>query len=365
MAPLFNHIGRPSLFLSAILAEGMGRRYRKTYPARCSTCYSPPMATSSLQELLSAVSKQVDLGTELKIVVHKDTGMFKLDRSLVTRTQQMIRETNDALLNVIDTFEESPPEASSTSTLSSQEVADLAFVCRSELKELGKAFDVAVNDGSLWKIAAANDAVVSRAVRALIPIETTLREYGGLPSLLRQWFDLDDALEIRRRFAEFWILLHKDGEPTDDTVGPLLNQVSRHIALLRRDSIYPFLRIDDRLEIRAIQKRIFRHLEDSSASPLEGRRIYHDILGFFDLLLHRHQREELAENDRFLVDSIIREVFDQGSVPPLFPEESFEDVSSFVSMDPELDRLILLGQPSESIHFLEPLRRIRDQLKGK
>lgn len=323
------------------------------------------MASHSLQDLLADISSQVDRGSSLKIVIPEDTGMFKLDQELVKNTRQLIQQTGDALLNVIDAFEVSPPAPGSYSTLTPQEVADLAFVCRSELRELTKGFEAAVEDGSLWKIAAAHDAVVSRAVRALIPIETTLREYGGLPSLLRQWFDLDDALEIRRQFANFWIAMKKDGEPTGATVKEVLLEVTRMIATLRRDPIYPYIRIDDRLEIRAVQKRIFGFVEDKGADPgVDGLRIYQDVSGFFDLLLHRHRREELVENDRFLVDSIIREVFELEK-PDVFPEDSFEDIQSFVSMDPELDALILKGEPGPTAEFHEPLKRIRTQLKKK
>lgn len=321
--------------------------------------------TTSLQDLLSNISAQVDRGSNLKIVIPEDTGMFRLDQSLIDNTRKLITETSDALLNVIDAFEVSPPTPGSSSTLSPQEVADLAFVCRSELRELSKGFEAAVEDGSLWKIAAANDAVVSRAVRALIPIETTLREYGGLPSLLRQWFDLDDALEIRRQFADFWIAMKKDGEPKTEKVNEVLLQVTRMIATLRRHPIYPYIRIDDRLEIRAVQKRIFGYVEDKDAKPeVDGIRIYQDVIGFFDLLLHRHRNEELVGNDRFLVDSIIREVFELDA-PEIFPEDSFEDIQSFVSMDPELDELILKGAPGPAEPFHEPLKRIRAQLKKK
>ncbi len=319
---------------------------------------------SSLETLLQEVSKQVDRGAKLKIIVPEDTGMFKLDKDLVHNTKQMIDETTKVLLDVTDTFEQSPPAAGASTTLSPQEVADLAFVCRSELKELAKEFDAAVTDGSLWKIAAANDQVVSRAVRALIPIESTLREYAGLTSLHRQWFDLDDALEIRQQFANIWIELRKDGEPTADSVDELLTRITRMIAVLRRDPIYPYLRIDDRLEIRAIQKRIFAYLEDTSATPgVEGIRLFQDAGGFFDLLMHSHRREELVENDRFLIDSIFRDVFEYGEAPEIMPEDSFDDLRSFVAMDPELDVLLLKGEPSAAELFREPLKRIREQLK--
>lgn len=327
------------------------------------------MTTHSLQDLLAAISDQVDRGSELKIVIPEDTGMFKLDKALIENTRKLIQETGDALLNVIDAFEVSPPAPGSYTTLSPQEVADLAFVCRAELRELSKAFEASVEDGSLWKIAAAHDAVISRAVRALIPIESTLREYGGLPSLLRQWFDLDDALEIRRQFAGFWIVMKKDGEPKGAKVKEVLLEITKMIAVLRRDPIYPYLRIDDRLEIRSVQKRIFGFVEDKDADPdVDGLRIYQDVIGFFDLLLHRHRREELVENDRFLVDSIIREVFEYEK-PEIFPEDSFDDIQNFVSMDPELDELILQGvvkgEPGPSEPYHEPLKRIRAQLKKK
>ncbi len=319
---------------------------------------------SSLEVLLQEVSKQVDQGAKLKIIVPEDTGMFKLGKDLVHNTRKLIQDTTTVLLEVTDTFEQSPPAAGANSTLSPQEVADLAFVCRSELKELAKEFDAAVADGSLWKIAAANDQVISRAVRALIPIESTMREYAGLTSLHRQWFDLDDALEIRQQFANIWIELRKDGEPTAENVDDLLTRITRMIATLRRDPIYPYLRIDDRLEIRSIQKRIFAYLEDTSATPgVEGIRLFQDAGGFFDLLMHSHRREELVDNDRFLIDSIFREVFDYGETPEIMPEDSFDDLRSFVAMDRELDVLILKGEPSESEAFREPLKRIRNQLK--
>ncbi|MEM6794960.1 MAG: hypothetical protein AAF725_13355 [Acidobacteriota bacterium] len=314
-------------------------------------------------ELLDRISGLIESGQGLKVVVPQDTGFFSLDPALVPNILAMLRETAQTLHDVTERFETAPPERGS-STLKPQEVADLAFVCRSELVELESSLSQVSKANNLWQTAAEADRAVARALRAMIPIEGLLREYSGLEPVPRRWFDLDDALTIRRRFIDLWLITRrrsKSEPPSGDGLRAAFESLAGRIAALRKDAIYPYLRIDDRLQIRALQKRILAQLE-KGVDPEEGPRLWQDASGFFDLLMHIHRREELREHDRLVAGRVYRRIYDLVNVPERLPEEDHLKLMDLASIEPSLDELLLRDSPARSADYRQPLEALRARL---
>ncbi|MEM1180377.1 MAG: hypothetical protein AAGM22_18685 [Acidobacteriota bacterium] len=317
---------------------------------------------ASLDALLQRLTEHIEGGQKLKIIVPQDTGFFTLDPELVEGILVLLNATVATMRQVTETFEEAAPERGA-STLAPQEVADLAFVCRTELVELEKSLRQASEAKNLWKTAAEADRAVARAIRAMIPIESSLREYAGLDPIERTWFDLDDALAIRRRFVDFWLECKRRGNPEGPDLKTAFQVFSQGIADLRQDALYPYLRIDDRLQIRSLQKRILAHMEkDPESRGLEGRRLWQDLVGFFDLLMHIQRREELREHDRLLVGRVCRLLFDLKHLPEHLPQETHEQLRSLASLEPTLDVLLLPDQPARSADYRQPLETLRAKL---
>ncbi|MCG8462922.1 MAG: hypothetical protein MI919_42095 [Holophagales bacterium] len=316
-------------------------------------------------ELLRRVAALLERGQAARIVIPQDTGFFTLDPERIDGILELLAMTAAVMRDVTSTFEEDPPEQVPGSALSPQEVADLAFVCRAELLELEKSVGSAVGSGNMWKIAAEGDRAVGRCVRGLIPMEASLRQYSGLEPVARTWFDLDDALEIRRHFVEIWLLVQRTGGQAVRDPTTAMRNLAESIDRLRGAEIYPYLRIDDRLQLRALQKRMLAFLDGISAEAvddLDGTRLWQDAVAFFDLLMHINRREELRDHDRQLVGRTLRQLYDSARMPKKMPPELHDELLTLASQEPALDALLGRAKPSRSAEYMQPLEALRQRL---
>lgn len=315
--------------------------------------------------LLAQVAQLLEKGLTLRIVIPQDTGLFRLDPQRTEDILALTREAPAVLAQVLDTFDEQPDRPLPDPVLSPQELADLAFIGRGELLEIGKGLEQAIDSGNMWKIASRGDRATTRTVRALIPIEATLRQYDGLEPIERRWFDLDDALEVRRHFVDLWLLAHRRKDQGAGPVRDRLGAVVGYIDRLRRAPIYPHMRIDDRLQIRSLQKRIHQCLEEGEGggSEQDARRLWQDTVGFFDLLMHISRREELRDHDRLLVGKALREVRDtHPRKADRARNELRERLLTLACQEPALDALLLAPEPPPIDAYREPLEALRKRL---
>lgn len=315
------------------------------------------------EALLSEVTRLIENGESLVIVIPQDTGFFAIEPERIEGVRRLVGETAALLEKVTTTFEGQESLGQPGSALSPQELADLAYVCRAELLELEDDFTLAVDSGNTWKIASQGDRTLARTVRALIPIEASLRQYLRLEPIRRQWFVLDDALEIRRHFVELWSLIRRRNgdEPFEERLGAVVDYIDR----LRQEKVYPHIRIDDRLHIRDLQKRIRKCLEEApggassdGADARETERLWQDTVGFFDLLMHISRREELRDHDRSTVTRVSRQIQDGGGDPAARAQVR-ESLLPLASQEPELDALLLATEPADVGSYREPLEKLR------
>jgi hypothetical protein len=320
---------------------------------------------TSPAELLTRVEGLIDRARALRFHVPQDTGFLAVDPVVVQAVLGVLGETAETLRAMTLYFDEGGTLPTSPGGLSSQDVGDLAFVGRTEVVELRDGLALARERQNSWKIAAEGDRAVARATRTLVTVEASLRELMGLPARERKWFDLDDALEIRRQYAALWLAAVAIGSPGGAQLVAQLKRFSDLIAILRREKVYPLLRIDDRLELRNLQKRIFAFLEDASPEAEQnGRRLWQDLFGFLQLLMHVQRREELREHDRLLIGRSYREVLDAGAASTLLPTALHEGLKDLAALDPELDQL-LIASPARPIAYKPALERLRAKLWGE
>ncbi len=333
------------------------------------------------KQLLARVTDLIERNQGVTIQSPVDTGYFSVEPETVRGILDLLTATADLLRDIGAYFEteggagdvdEITAEddtdflreigASISTELASREVADLAFMGCSEILDIHRELKAAAEAQSFWRIVAHADAGMGRAARALVPIESAMREYEGLPAMRRRWENLDDSLEIRRQYGMLWRAVQRAGNPSDDELPAALRKIGHRVAILRRLKIYPLLRIDDRLSIRKLQKRVFAFLDHPD--EVDGRSLWRDLVAFFGLLRQVNNRHELCEHDRQLVLSVHYELAKRTAPRDRLPAETLERLDPLLGRDDELDRI--LRQPGEvrPRDCLAVLERLRDELLG-
>jgi len=339
--------------------------------------------------LLQRVEGLIDQTQGVAFVVPEDTGFFSVDDDLVRRVRELIQETVELmrdLTRVYDAESEAHGEsddaqseddgflrelgAQISSELAAREVSNLAFVARGQLMEMQDSLHGALERRQVWAVASSADSGLRHAGKALIAIESAICEYEGLPARDRRWVDLADSLETRRLYSQFRRAILRAGDGSaDDTVRTRLQGAATRIAILRNLEIYPFLRIDDRLTIRHLQKRIAAWLspdegsEEGAGGEEAGERLWEDLVSFARLLLKVNDREELVEHDRQVATSLHRMIFSRQQQTQGFTETQLKELERLVGRDDELDLLVLNAADHSVKDFKEPLERILNHLQ--
>lgn len=347
------------------------------------------------QELLSSVGQLIEQTQGTDLVLPEDSGVFSIEDDLVKQVRSLVRQTAELMLEIMECYDAeaagtAPSDISATdisatddeaflkeigaqisSQMAVEEVSGLAFVSRGQLLDMQTAIDDAVASRHTWKVAAQTDTGLRRAGRALVAIESAIRECEGLPVEYRQWQNLDDSLEVRRIYGELRrsIMEEAGDDPetlTDDEIPGALQHAAVSLAKLRSLEIYPFLRIDDRLQIRRLQKRILKWLEHGDEGSENGASLWSDLLGFTHLLAQVNHRQEIREHDRLAVNGLFRRLFEDGDVGPLTPETLTGGLLTLLEpllgRDDDLDHIILNPNEHNGLDLRSPLERLQKEL---
>ncbi len=341
--------------------------------------------SSHKQELLVRLDYLVGQTKGMDFIISDDTGNFSIDDELVKRIRTLVRQAAELMLAIMNcydaeadvTSEEIPAlddedflkeiGAQISSQLAVEEVSGLAFVSRGQLLDIVAAIDSGVEAGQIWEVASHLDSGLRRTGRALVAIESAMRECEGLPVEYRQWHNLDDSLEVRRIYGEFRRSVLRGSGEDPDRVPPAkelatkLWHASERIAVLRGREIYPYLRIDDRLQIRRLQKRILEWLDQGGADLERGARMWSDLVSFARLLGQVNHREELREHDRLAVDALYRRFFEADAVPAL-TSENLSLLKPLLGREDDLDKIILNPADHAGKDLQEPLERLHKEL---
>ena len=332
-------------------------------------------------ELLTRVEHLLEATEGVAFIVPEDTGYFSIDDDLIGKVRTLVDEAIDLLGELTDFYDQGGGAdkedgggtgehdlidigALISSELASQELSGLAFAGRGQLVETREALLGALESRQIWAVASHGDTAIRRLGKALVAVETAMREFEELPPLERHWVDLGISLQIRRLYGEFrHEVMRGKNEPERDDLALRLEGVAERIAVLRNLEIYPFLRIDDRLAIRKLQKRIVAWLAGDRPAE-EGLRLWQDLVSAAQLLHKVNEREELRQHDRQIILRTFNLFFAVTSPPDFVAPTHRSDLDRLRGLDEELDQV--LSKPEVTPVDLEPpLSRLRRRLDSK
>lgn len=326
------------------------------------------------QKLLDRVVGLLDKTQGATFMVPADTGHFSIGDDLVTKVREVMVEAVDLLRELSDVYDQvSASEgdaagdglqdigAQISAELAAREIASLAFAGRSQIAETRDALAAAVESRQFWVVASHADTGLRRIGKALIAVEGAIREYEGLPAVDRQWVDLEVSFEIRRLYGQFRrAVLRGKGDAAGDEQVAEFKSIARRISILRDLKIYPFMRIDDRLAIRKLQKRILAWLEKETPDQEAGRRLWQDLVSFARLLVKVNEREELRQHDRQLI-SRLNNLFQSPRPPAALTTTQQTELENLTGLDDELDEFLLRPNMTPA-DLQDPIARLHKAL---
>ena len=305
------------------------------------------------------------------IRVPEDSALIGLAADLVPRITKLLRDATDLLTEVENHY--TPPEDSVEipDTLdqiglqisleyAARDLNDIAFFARTDLRTAhDQLMAVAMQSGRMMALATHCESSLRRLRKALISVESAICDFEGAEPPERQWFDLEISLQIRKLY---WNLRRETGGRNVDSSKPLdvrLRSVLYRIVAFRELSIYPLLRVEDRVSLRRLLKRIVEWLNSNERDEEDAGRLWQDLAAFAELLIHVSHRQELQDHDLTEVAEALRTLFPRGMILASVPAALAARLQALLGLDDELDELILAGPASRVEDWRAPLGRLQ------
>ncbi len=323
---------------------------------------------SEFAERLTRMIARVE-GADVR--VPEDSALISLAADMVPKITRLLRDGIDLLVD-IETFygpalsgREDPDSLSQIGLQISAEFAardlnDMAFFARSDLKSsLEVLVSSATHKHSQMTLASNCEGGLRRLRKALISVESAIYEFEGEAPPERHWFDVEVSLQIRKLY---WNLRRETTGRSWAKERPLevrLRTVLYRILAFRELSVYPFLRVDDRVNLRRLLKRILDWLNSEEHDVAVARRLWQDLSNFAEILVQISHRQELRDHDLKLVARAYHTLFPFGAKRRSVPEELLAELQTLLGLDDELDGLIVgaAARPVEA--WREPLKRLQ------
>ncbi|MDA8019060.1 MAG: hypothetical protein MPN21_16585 [Thermoanaerobaculia bacterium] len=314
--------------------------------------------------------------------VPEDSALIGLASDLVPKVVHLLRRGID-LLEQVEAFYDpertQPDKPADSDTLhhiglmissefAARDLIDVAFFARSELRSsyeyLMKSATRRMPGRPIEDLLtmASNTETGLRALRkAMVSVESAVYEFEEQEAPKRQWYDVELSLQIRKLY---WNLRRETelakGSAEQDLEGRL-RQVLYRIMAFRELSVYPFLRVDDRVNLRHLLKRILDWLNGDERDATEARHIWQDLTGFAEILVQVSHRQELQDHDRDLVSRVYYQLFRRADLD-MVPDQTIKELEVVLGLDAKLDQLIA-GKVKDLESWRAPLRRVLDHLK--
>lgn len=224
-----------------------------------------------------------------------------------------------------------------------QRVADASFMARWELHRKRGAVQRAAERDDARGLLSECCSGRRRVLKATSGVERLLSQVERRPSVFEGLYRTERKLAVDTRAAYFTFVSRLPAEVLEGAAleGRPLERCVRlagtDIAKLMGRDVYQDLRVEDRLEIRALQRRLLAWLL-GPRDEQDGRRVLSDLSAFASLLMEVNRRPVLVEHDRELLERLqaalhggaMDEAALRGELPMLR------------GRDPELDDLIAL-----------------------
>ena len=211
-----------------------------------------------------------------------------------------------------DLFAETP-QVGSSKPAGVQEVGEIAFIARWDLRRRVTQLGSLDENSELWSVIALCSAIRRHVCKACTEVERALCRALGLRSQLEELSisELGIALATRRAYLAFV----RDTRATEDRLvrGEIrhdraLRSTSSNLAKIVGRDVYEDMRVEDRKELRALQARILSWGRGELGGDLGARRLWLDASAVAELLLGVQQREVLREHDHALCGEALDEL---------------------------------------------------------
>lgn len=313
---------------------------------------------------------------QAEVRVPEDSALISLAADLVPNVTRLLREGIELLRQVEAHYDPDRDDlglhaAESLNQIGLQisaefamrDLNNVAFFARSDLRSaLDKLVTSATQQGVSMALASHCESGMRRIRKALISVESAIYEFEGLAAPVRRWFDVEVSLQIRKLY---WNLRRETSGKNVDADKPLedrLRAVLYRIVAFRELSVYPLLRVEDRVTLRRLLKRMLDWLNSQERVEMEAKRLWNDLESFAGLLVQVSHRQELRDHDLALLGRMLGSLFPGGQSAPRVPDQIFDKGSSLLGLDEELDGLILARDPDAVEAWRPPLERLRRRL---
>ncbi len=231
-----------------------------------------------------------------------------------------------------------------------EQISDLAYLAAMELHQrLGELKSLDARRDR-WHLLGSLGSSAGHVIKVVSIVEAALAMLEGEPGRLDTADHLDRSLETRRLYARFRHALQDEAATeTDETLGQRLQRAASAIAQLVGRSLYPHLRINDRMHMRRLQERVIAWLRgDGESDRLGGERLWRDLIGFADLIMAVNRRHELEVHDRRLLYRLRRDL--AASAATSLSTDQLANLRRLFGRSDDVDRLLRDREP----HGLTP-----------
>ncbi|MEM8931821.1 MAG: hypothetical protein AAGE94_11645 [Acidobacteriota bacterium] len=310
---------------------------------------------------------------EVDVRVPEDSALIGLAADLVPKVTRMLRDGIDLTRDIEIAYDPRSatverPEDGDTLThiglmisteLAARDLNDVAYFARSELRAaLERLETAATRKGGELMLASSCEAGLRCLRKALVSVESALYEFEDRDTPKRQWYDVELSLQIRKLY---WNLRRETGAAAGDgdDYETRLRRVLYRVVAFRELSVYPFLRVDDRVQLRDLLKRILDWLNSDARDPDDARRVWTDLQSFAELLVQVSHRQELQDHDRDLLLRMRGRIARNES--DTLPDSMLDEMQRLLGLDRELDDLIA-HRIGYAAAWSEPLERLLERL---
>lgn len=314
------------------------------------------MASVTFDDLTRKFSELIHKVEHFDARVPEDSALIGLAADIVPKVTRLLRRGVELLSLVESIYDGSQADIPKndededtlfhigrliSAELASRDLADVAFLARNELRNALEKLErtATVKRTDSLALATQSEAGLRCLRKALVSMESAIFEFEEQAAPDRQWDDVEVSLQIRKLY---WNLRNETEEDTDDDedIESRLRRVLYRIMAFRELSVYPFLRVDDRVNIRDLLKRILDWLNSDDRDSTEARQLWADLSGFSALSIQVSRRQELQAYDLSVLRKISEELWDDPEPAPELTRLQLSELEQLLGLDDELDDLI-------------------------
>jgi hypothetical protein len=190
-------------------------------------------------------------------------------------------------------------------------ICDLCVLARMELRGKRHQLRGLAATESSWTIISTCASARRKIIKGAAAIDLAIGQHEGRTPVLTGLFEteLERSLEVRRAYTRFRRAVAAHATPGPTTVVQAVRAGGVALAVLVGRDIYEDLRVDDRIQLRQLQRQLIGWLQlGPTAPPRAGLKMWHDLFGFSGVLVQINNRTSLREHDRELIASLLPSV---------------------------------------------------------